>query len=273
MAEIHPTAILEGDIDLADDVVIGPNCVLTGPITLAPGNRLIGGVWLNGPLTMGESNTCYPGACLGFAPQDYKWDPRKAGAGLAIGSHNIFREGVSIHRATSDETPTTIGDRNMFMANSHAGHDCRVGSHCVFANSTALGGHVTAGDRAITGGGCMVHQFARLGRGSIMGGSFGVRQDVPPFFMLTEYSAIGSVNVIGMRRSGMPAEDIDDVRWVYKTLYRRGWSLRKALAALEERRERPIVREYIDFIQSSRRGLCQGVERRRGRGKTDDAGD
>ncbi|MCH7573357.1 MAG: acyl-ACP--UDP-N-acetylglucosamine O-acyltransferase, partial [Planctomycetes bacterium] len=112
MPEIHPTAILEGDINLADDVEIGPGCVLTGPITIGPGTRLIGHVWLNGPLTLGEGNTLYPNACLGFAPQDISWDPKKAGAGLMVGNGNLFREGVNIHRATSDDTPTSIGDDN-----------------------------------------------------------------------------------------------------------------------------------------------------------------
>jgi UDP-N-acetylglucosamine acyltransferase len=258
MATVHPNAILEGEIDLADDVEIGPHCVLRGEIAIGPGTRLIGGVWLQGPLTIGESNVVYPGACLGFAPQDYKWDPRKPGAGLVIGSGNIFREGVTIHRATSEEKPTTIGDRTMFMANSHVGHDCRMGNHCVFANCTALGGHVTVGDRVVTGGGAMVHQFCQLGRGAMLGGILAARQDVPPFFMLTDMNVIGAVNVIGMRRSAMPAEDIQDVRWVYKTLYRRGWSLRKAVEQLRTRAERPLVREYIEFIGGTKRGLCGG---------------
>lgn len=266
MADIHPTAILEGEISLADDVQIGPNCVLRGDIAIGPGTRLIGGIWLQGPLSLGESNIIYPNACLGFAPQDYKWDPRRPGAGLVIGSGNICREGVTIHRATSEDKPTTIGDRNMFMANSHAGHDCRIGNHCVFANSTALAGHVTVGDRVITGGAVMVHQFCQLGRGAMLGGSLAARQDVAPFFMLTALNVVGSINVIGMRRGGMPADEIEDVRWVYKMLYRRGWSLRKAVEQIEMRADRPMVREYIDFIRASKRGLCGGAAESRLRG-------
>src|SRR5437870_12468274 len=130
-ATIHPSAILEGDIQLADDVAIGPHCVLTAPpgtsITLGTGTRLIGNVYLQGPLAMGAHNTIYPFVTLGFPPQDLKWDPSIPGAGVRIGSGNVFREHVTIHRATSHETPTVIGEHNYWMACSHAGHDAHVG--------------------------------------------------------------------------------------------------------------------------------------------------
>src|SRR5688572_28308164 len=173
MAQVHATAILEGDIQLGDDVIVGPNCVLNGPITIGAGTRLIGNVYLQGPLTMGERNTIYPFVTLGFPPQDLKWDPAVAGAGLVIGSGNTFRESVTIHRATSHETPTSVGDKNYWMVNSHAGHDCRIGSNCIFANGTLLGGFVRVDDRVTTGGNTMVHQYCRVGRGAMLSGGVG----------------------------------------------------------------------------------------------------
>jgi UDP-N-acetylglucosamine acyltransferase len=65
--------------------------------------------------------------------------------------------------------------------------------------------------------------------------------------------------VIGLRRSGLKAEAIEEVRWVYKTLYRRGLSLRLAIEALRERAERPMIAEYLEFIETSKRGICPGV--------------
>ena len=82
MPTIHPTAILDGECDLADDVTIRPNCVLTGPIKIGAGTRLLGNAYLNGPMTVGESNSIYPFVCLGFAPQHAKYDPDKPGEGL-----------------------------------------------------------------------------------------------------------------------------------------------------------------------------------------------
>ena len=107
---VHPTALLEGDVRLGDGVAIGPHCVLSAPagttITVGAGTRLIGHVYLNGPLMLGERNVLYPFVTLGMPPQDLKWDPNVAGAGLRIGSGNTVRESVTIHRATSHDTPT-----------------------------------------------------------------------------------------------------------------------------------------------------------------------
>jgi UDP-N-acetylglucosamine acyltransferase len=256
MPQIHPTAILQGDVRLADDVTIGPHCVLTGPITLGPGCALLGHVYLNGPLTMGASNRVYPFTCLGFAPQDIKLDHDRPGAGLAIGDGNVFREGVIIHRATSDTTPTRVGQGNYWMAHCHAGHDCVIGNHCIFANETLLAGFVRIDDRVITGGITTVHQFCRIGRGAILSGLMGTGRDLPPWFMLTGINVAGSVNLVGLRRSGASQEMIEDVRWVYKTLYRRDLSLQRALAELRQRAGRPMIDEYIAFIEQSKRGIC-----------------
>jgi UDP-N-acetylglucosamine acyltransferase len=261
MPSVHPTATLTGDIVLAEDVAIGPQCVLdgvTGPIRIGAGTRLIGHVYLTGPLTLGEGNLAYPFACLGFSPQDIKWDRTCPGAGVIIGDRNTFREHVTIHRATSEQSPTTIGSHNYFMAASHAGHDCHIADRCIFANATLLGGHVHVAERVITGGMAGVHQFCRVGRGAMLSGTIAMTQDLPPFFMLTAFNVAGSINMVGLRRSGESRETIEDVRWTYKTLYRCGLSLKSARAALRERAERPMIREYVEFLDASTRGICHG---------------
>ena len=73
MPQIHSTAILEGNISLADDVVIGPHCVLRGEITIGAGTSIIGNAYLTGTLVMGERHTVYPFACIGFAAQDINY--------------------------------------------------------------------------------------------------------------------------------------------------------------------------------------------------------
>jgi UDP-N-acetylglucosamine acyltransferase len=262
MATVHPTTIIEGSVDLADDVAVGPHCVLTGSITVGPGTKLLGNVYLNGPLHMGQDNVVYPFTCLGFAGQDVSWDPQRAGAGVTIGHRNVFREQVTIHRATSERAPTTVGDGNYFMTTSHAGHDCRIGDDCVLVNAATTGGHVQLENKVILGGGAMVHQHCRIGRGAMMGGHTGASLDVPPFFMVTGVNTCGSVNLVGARRSGMSREEIDTVRWVYRTLYREGLSLTSAVEVLRSRRDQPMVEEYIRFLEGCKRGICHGVPRR-----------
>ncbi len=257
---VHPSAVLEGDVRLGDGVIIGPHCVVNAPrgasVTIGAGTRLISHAYLNGPLTLGESNTIYPFVTLGMSPQDLKWDANVPGAGLVIGSGNTFRESVTIHRATSHETPTKIGDKNYWMANSHAGHDCLIGNGCIFANGTLLAGFVRIDDRVITGGNATIHQFCRVGRGAMLSGTMGLSMDLPPFFMLTAGNVAGSINLIGLRRSGMPSADIDMVKWVYRMVYREGLPIKKSLETLREKSDHTIVREYIEFIESSKRGIC-----------------
>lgn len=259
MPAIHPSAIFDGDIELADDVVIGPYCILEGRVRLGRGTRLIARVHLHGPISMGEGNIVYPNAALGFAPQSLGFDSRRAGPGVAIGSHNTLREGVTVHRATDEQTPTRLGDHNYLLVNSHVGHDCRIGDHCLLANGALLGGFVRLDERAFVGGNTAVHQFCRVGRGAMLTGSAGLSRDLPPFFTLTGINIAASVNLVGMRRLRMSQDDIGDVRWVYKTLFRRKIVPRDWLAALAERGHRPLVREYIEFIENSKRGICPGA--------------
>lgn len=257
MPRIHPSATIVGEAILADDVEIGPNCALFGPVTLGAGTKLIANACLHGPLVMGERNIVYPGASIGFAPQDVAFDRDSAGAGCVIGSGNVFRECVTIHRGKTDQ-PTRIGDDNYWMACSHAGHDAIVGSRNIFANSTLLGGHVELGDRIITGGNTSVHQFVRIGRGVFMTGNVATSLDVPPFFMVTGTNLAGSLNLVGMRRSGMQRDQIDAVRWVYRTLMRSGLAPRAAVERLRERAGEAIVDEYIRFVEQAKRPIIHG---------------
>ncbi|HXK21983.1 MAG TPA: acyl-ACP--UDP-N-acetylglucosamine O-acyltransferase [Myxococcota bacterium] len=265
LAQIHATALLEGDVELAPDVVVGPWCRLRGPIAIGAGTRLVASVHLDGPLRLGARNWLFPFATLGQAPQDLGFDPDEPGAGLVVGDGNVFRESASVHRATARDEPTRVGDANYFMVNTHAGHDCRIGSRCVFANGTLLAGHVEVGDGVVTGGNVAVHQHCRIGRGALISGTMGLNKDLPPFFTLTGGNIAGSINLVGMRRSGMPSAEIDDARWVFKVLYRKGLSPKRAQEELATRADRPIVAEYLAFLASSKRGVVPGIgEARRG---------
>ncbi|MCA9290313.1 MAG: acyl-ACP--UDP-N-acetylglucosamine O-acyltransferase [Phycisphaerales bacterium] len=262
MPTIHPSTLVSGEVDLADDVVIGPSCVLDGPIRIGPGTRLIGHVYLQGPLTLGAANVVYPFSTIGFAPQSVSYDPQKPGRGTVIGDRNTFRESVTIHRAMTDDGPTRIGNDNLLMVNAHVGHDGCIGDRCVFANCACTGGHVTIEDRVTIGGMTAIHQFVRIGHGAMLSGAVGLTMDLPPHFMLTGINVAGSINLIGLRRGGASREEIDDVRWVYRTLYRSGLTMPQALVCLRERAGRPKVAEYIRFMEVSKRGICHGNARR-----------
>ncbi|MBC23066.1 MAG: acyl-ACP--UDP-N-acetylglucosamine O-acyltransferase [Phycisphaerae bacterium] len=261
MPSIDDSVKLEGDVRLADDVQIGPGCHLNGPITIGSGTRLIGNVWLQGPLWIGSDNIIYPGAILGMSPQDVSFDPSTPGAGLRIGDRNTIREGVTIHRASNERLPTTIGDDNYFMANSHAGHDAQVGNNCTFVNGCMLGGHVHIEDRVLIGGNGGVHQFAKIGRGGMIAGLCGITGNLCPWFTATSFNYAGSINIVGLRRSGATSDQVATVKWVFSLVCRSNRTVSDILQELRKRQDDELVKEYIDFIETSDRPLI----RQRGR--------
>src|SRR5689334_22475420 len=105
MPVIHPTAAVSREIELADDVEIGPYCVLNGRVTLGAGVRLLGNNYVSGPVWIGEGTIVYPFTCVGFPPQDVKFKPGDVTAGVVIGKQCILREHVTIHAASNEHTP------------------------------------------------------------------------------------------------------------------------------------------------------------------------
>lgn len=254
MPQIHPTATVDEQAHLADDVVVGPQSVIEGPVSIGPGTKLIAQVYLRGPLIIGANNTFYPFAAIGLEPQDWKADPDKPGKGTIIGDGNMIREGVSIHRASRDDHATIIGDRNYLMAASHVAHDCIVGNDCMFANSALLGGHCEVGDRVIFGGNSGAQQFCRIGRLSMLGGAEGITADLPPFCMVHHTKQVSALNLIGLRRAGL-REHIKPLREAFNLYYRRGIPGGKALDMIDNELDDTLVTEFTTFIRKSKRGV------------------
>jgi UDP-N-acetylglucosamine acyltransferase len=262
-ARIHPTAVLSPEADVAADVEVGPFVVLEGPVRVGPGCFIRPHAHLIGPLTMGRGNQVYGGAVLGERPQHLKYNGEPTA--VEIGDDNIFREHVTIHRGTTQSWKTVIGSRNFLMAGAHVAHDCRVGNGCILANGALLGGHCVVDDGAYLSGNSAVHQFVHIGRLALLSGASGTTKDIPPFIIQQNINVIVGVNVVGMRRAGMSTADIDAVRKSYHILFREGQVLPNALARLEaELGTSTAVRELIDFIRHSARGINCVRERERG---------
>ncbi len=255
MPVIAANSIIDPRARLADDVEVGPHCVIAGDVTLAAGTRLLHSVHLQGPLTIGRDNVFYPFCCVGFPPQDRKFDPGTPGSGTRIGDRNVFRESVTIHRATGAH-PTTIGDDNYFMVNSHAGHDAVVGNRCTLANGALLAGHVRLFDDVTLGGGSALHQFCRMGRLSMMSGVVAVAQDVPPFCIAYNMRSVGSLNIVGLRRAGY-RRHIKPLQRAFDILYRESHANAEAADAITtEWGDDPLCVELAEFIRTTKRGLC-----------------
>ncbi len=259
---IHPTAVVSKKAELANDVEVGPYTVIDGAVVLHSGVTIGSHVVLKGPTVVGEGTRVFHHAVLGEDPQDLKYKGEETR--LEIGKRNTFREFSTAHRGTAGAKGggvTRIGDDNLFMAYSHVAHDCVVGNGCVFANCAALAGHVVIQDAAILGGLSGVHQHSRVGRIAMVGGGAMCTQDVPPFTIAQgDRARLFGLNIVGLRRHGVRQESIAALRDAYRELFSQGLPLRIALEQVRASYAAvPEVKELVEFIENSARGVCRSV--------------
>ena len=121
------------------------------------------------------------------------------------------------------------------MAYVHVAHDCVVGDDTILANCTQLAGHVEVDDYAILGGFSGIHQFFRIGAHALTGVGLVVLSDVPPYVTcMGNVAKPHGVNLEGLKRRGFQKDAIKAIRDAYKTLYRKGLSLKDARDAIDE---------------------------------------
>src|ERR671918_1529188 len=229
---IHPTAVIDPKAEIDSDVTIGHYVVIEGPVKVKRGSRVMAHACLTGSTEIGADNQIHPGAVLGDAPQDRAYKAEETY--LKIGDHNIFREGVQIHRGTATGTATIIGNDNFFMGNSHVGHNCKIGNQNILANGALLGGYVEVGNNVFISGNCVVHQFIRIGDYALMRGLSGTSRDVPPFAIVDWQHTVRGVNVVGLKRAGFDDRRIRAIRNAFRVLFRKGRNLSIALTEVEE---------------------------------------
>jgi UDP-N-acetylglucosamine acyltransferase len=255
---IHPTAVVDGSARLHPDVTIGPFCVVGPDVEIGEGSRLLSHVVVHEHTVLGPGCVLFPGASIGGAPQDlkYRGEPTR----LAVGARNVIREGVTMSRGTPGGGGlTVVGDDNLFMAQAHVAHDCKVGSRIVFANAATLAGHVEVGDKATVGAYSGVHQFCRVAREAFIGGYSVVVQDALPWVTTVGNRATShGINLIGMRRAGYPKATIEAVKRCYMTLFRSKLLLEEAMTQVaQESGEVPEVAYFLEFVRSSERGVTR----------------
>src|SRR5262245_31725610 len=98
LSMIHPTAVIHPKARLDSTVVVGPYVVIDEHVVIGPHCRIGPHVHLTGITAIGSYNEFHAGAVIGDAPQDLKY--KGEATGLRIGDYNIFREHVTVHRAT-----------------------------------------------------------------------------------------------------------------------------------------------------------------------------
>jgi len=253
---IHSTAIISPKAKLADDIEVGPYTIIEEKVKIDKGCKIGASCLIQGNTTIGKNCRIFTGAIIGSPPQDLKY--KGEASSLKIGNNNIIREYVTVNLATGGDGCTLIGNDNLIMAYSHIAHDCLVGNGCVIANCGTLAGHVQIKDKAIVGGLVAIHQFVRVGTLSIIGGCSKVVQDIPPYSTCDGHPAkVFGVNVLGLKRVGVPKDSIMKLRRAFKLLFHERLASSHALEKIKDEIPSCIEINYlVDFIKTSKRGIC-----------------
>lgn len=237
---IHPTALVEPGAKLGANCVVRAHAIVTRHSVL------------------GDGVTVDSFAVVGGDPQYLKFDPATA-SGVVIGPGTVIREHCTINRSIHAGQNTTVGARCFLMANSHVGHDSVVDDDVVLANNVMLAGHVTVGRNTFLGGGAGIHQFCRIGEGTMVSGLARISQDIPPFAMAAERNEVIGLNLVGLKRRGLPRESIREIKEAFRVVYFTPGNIRDlARAALDGGKFASAeARQFLAFFTEGKRGFAR----------------
>ncbi len=258
MTGIHPLSVVDPSAKIGEGVVVGPFCTVGPDVVLGDGCELLSHVAVWGRTTVGARTRIFPFASIGHQPQDLKFHGEPST--LSIGEDCMIREGVTMNPGTEGGgLVTEIGDRCVFLANSHVAHDCRIGNNVIFSNNVMLAGHCRVGDFAIIGGGAAVHQFCRVGAHSFIGGLSAVENDLIPYgIAIGNRAHLAGLNIVGLKRRGFPREVIHEIRRAYRLLFADEGTLQERVEDVAaEFSAHSTIHEILDFIrQGGERSIC-----------------
>jgi UDP-N-acetylglucosamine acyltransferase len=247
---IHPTAIVEDGAQLGAGVEVGPYCIVGSRTVLGDGVRLLSHVVVGGRTELGARTVAHPHVTLGGEAQI-----RGGGAPdtrLSIGEDSVLREGVTMHCGSERGGGlTSIGARAYFMVGSHVGHDCHIGDDVTVVNNALLAGHVELGNNVLIGGGAAIQQHSRIGRGAFLSGLSGASLDIIPFGeAIGLHARLGGLNLIGMKRMGIPRARIHAARAAFRMIFHEGTGsfADKARLAMARWPDMAEVQEICAFI-------------------------
>lgn len=217
MSRIHPNSFISKDVQLGNNINIGPFCYLNGDINIDDNTELKSHISISGKTTIGKNNIFYPFSNIGCDPQDLKYKGEESE--LIIGNNNIFRENVTISKGTLDGgMKTVIHNNNLFMTGVHIAHDCIIGNENIFVNQVTLGGHVNIMNNVVVGGLSALIQFVTIGSYSMIGGMSGIDKNVLPFSLVIGNRAkLRGLNLVGIRRKNFDKFQITRINDIHKS--------------------------------------------------------
>lgn len=255
---IHPTAIVDSNARLGNNVAVGAYSIIGEHVEIGDDSWIGPHVVINGHTRIGQGNRIFQFSSIGEMPQDKKYagEPTR----LEIGDRNTIREFCTLNCGTAQDAGVTrVGSDNWIMAYVHLAHDCQVGNNTIFANNAQLAGHVQVGDFAILGGFTVVHQFVRIGAHSLTAMGTILLQDLPPYVTAAGNTAKPyGINSEGLKRRGFSGDAIAALKRAYKLLYRSGVPLDEARSRMSvDAATHPELPLLVEFLAETSRGIIR----------------
>ncbi len=215
---IHKTAIIGNNVQLGSNVNIDAYTIIEDDVKIADNTTIKHHVIIRSSSTIQENCYIDSFAVIGGEPQDISFDHSKK-TGVIIGKGTIIREHATVHRATTENSSTIVGNNCYVMSGAHVGHDCIVEDNVILANCSLLGGFVTVGNHSFIGGNSALHQFVRVGEYVILGGYSASSLDLPPYTMSADRSSIVGLNIVGLKRANFSSEKIAEIKKCLSLVY------------------------------------------------------
>jgi UDP-N-acetylglucosamine acyltransferase len=239
-SSIHPTAIVEPGATLGDGCVVHAGAIIRSSAVLGAGVIV------------------HPYAVVSGDPQVLRFDT-SVQSGAIVGAGTIIHEYATINRAMHKGCNTVVGANCLLMACSHVAHDAVVGDNVVIANAVLIAGHVHVANHAVLGGGSAYHQYTRIGEGAIVGGLSRITKDIPPYVMAAERDEVAGLNLIGLRRRGVPRDAIMELKEAFRLMYFRPGNIRvlAAEALATGAFSSAEARHFLEFMTQGTRGIAR----------------
>lgn len=239
---IHPRARLDPGAQVHPTATVGPLAWVAAGARLGPGVRVGPRAVVGGGVEVGEASFVDVGAVVGSPAASGGEVSVRIGRGVRVREYAVVEPGR--------ESPTRVDDHAFVMGRSRVGAGSRVGERAVLTHAAVLGPGACLEAGAVVGGFAVIEAGVVVGRGAMVAAMSRVRRPVPPYVLVHGNPArpVG-LNVVGLRRAGVPPEARAALQRAFRLLFRGGLSLEDAAQRLARERQRwPQLEELLAFL-------------------------
>ena len=245
---IHPSAVIQNDTKIGQNVSIGPNVVISRNTVIGDNTKLLANIYIGKNCTIGENCLFHPGVNIGDCSQignrvilqhgvsigadgfsfvtenpDVIEQARKEGA---IKEQNtkqkvykipsiggvVIADDVEIGANTCVDRGTientVIGPQTKIDNLVQIGHNCKVGGACMIVSQAGVAGSCKIGDRVVIAGQAGLADHLEIGSDSIIMAQAGVTKSFPDKSIIIGAPAVPRKDFIKQLKMLKAAEEV-----------------------------------------------------------------